>query len=80
MGPRLAFYYSFALVFILSSTVAHPRFDMDAYCAELYREARRRLWVVRIRLFSSTGKRGISDSNIDGIALLDIVWGLHDQK
>ena len=82
MDGALAFYYSFPLFLILSSSIAHPRFDMDAYCAKLYRKAGCRLWVVRTGPYSSTGRRGICDSSIDRIRLLDIVWpgGLHDQK
>lgn len=78
MNGTLAFYYSFTFLLIFLSSLAHPRFDMDAYCTKLYREASRRLWVVRTRLFSSG--RGICDASMDGIALLDIAWGVHDQK
>ena len=77
-GWALAFHCSFTLFLILPSRIAHPRFDMDAYCAELYREAGCRLWMVRTGLLRSG--RGICDARMDGIALLDIAWGLHDQK
>lgn len=78
MDGALAFYYSFTLFLVLPFSIAHPRFDMDAYCAELYREASRRLWVVRTASGLSNGSRGICDSCVGGIALLDVVWGLHD--
>ena len=77
MDGALAFHYSFTPFLILPSSLAYPRFDLDAYCAELYREVRRRLRVVRAGLLHIVR---ICDASIDGIALLDIaVQGLHDQ-
>lgn len=78
MWVILTFYYSLTLVLFLPSCLAHPRFYMDTYSTELYREASPRLWVMRTRLFRS--ERGICDSRFDGIAHLDIVWGLHYEK
>jgi hypothetical protein len=79
MDGTLAFYYSFTPILILLSSLAHPHFGINAYCAELYSEASRRLWVVRTGLLGSGGY--ICDAIIiDGIAFLDIAWGLHDQK
>lgn len=76
MDGALAFYHSFTLVLILPFGIAHPRFDMNAYCAELYREACGGLWVVRTTRTGLFGRRrGVCDSGIDGIAHLDIVWG-----